>query len=98
MLAHALVAALLTEFLRRRCGLSLGALAAGALFAIHAANSESVACSYGLKEVLSGLFPFAALFVYSGWDASRPRDRLVRLAVASLLLGAGVWSKESSIG
>jgi tetratricopeptide (TPR) repeat protein len=97
ILLHALLAALITEFLRRRCRLSIGALTAGALFAVHTANTESVACAYGLKEVLAALLPFSALFVYSGWTASRPGQRLLRLAAASLLLAAGLFSKESSL-
>ena len=97
ILLHALLAALMVEFLRRRCRLSMGALAAGALFAVHTANTESVACAYGLKEVLAALLPFSALFVYSGWTASRPAARLLRLATASLLLAGGLFSKESSL-
>lgn len=95
---HGVLALLIAEFLRRRCGLRLGALVAGALFAVHTANSEAVACAYGLKEVLAGLLPFSALFVYSGWSESRPIERLVRLGAASGLLAGGLLSKESSIG
>lgn len=98
ILLHALLAGLITDFLRRRCDLRTGALLAGALFAVHTANTEAAVCSYGLKEVLAGLLPFSALLVYSGWSASRPTGRILRLASASALLAAGLLSKESSVG
>src|SRR5262249_51586185 len=96
LLGHVLLASLLAWFLAARFALPRGALIAGGLFAVHTVHTEAVGTGYGLKEVLAGLFSFAALAVLTGWREDAPRERVVRLAGAGLLLFLAILSKESA--
>jgi tetratricopeptide (TPR) repeat protein len=69
VLLHACNAALLTAILRR---LKVpGAVLAGAIFALHPVQVESVAWITELKNTMSGVFYFAAALIYLRFDADR---------------------------
>ena len=59
-----------------------GALLAGLLFAVHPVHVESVAWITELKNTLSGIFYFGAVFIYLDFD----RDRQRRTYVTALML------------
>lgn len=61
-----------------------------AIFAIHPAHVESVAWVAERKDVLSGVFWFAAIGAYAAW-ARKPGAR--RYALVALLFAAGLMSK-----
>lgn len=84
VLLHALGATLLVAILRR---LKIpGALLAGAIFALHPVQVESVAWISELKNTLSGCFYLSALLFYLRFDQRRAR-RSYWLALGLFLLG-----------
>jgi tetratricopeptide (TPR) repeat protein len=93
---HVLLAGLLGWLLAARFSLPRGALAAGALFAVHTVHSEAVSTAYGLKEVLAALLAFGALVVLTGWREDAPWTRLFRVLGAGVLLALAILSKESA--
>jgi protein O-mannosyl-transferase len=85
------IAALLLWRLLVRLGLAEpAAWLAAAIFAIHPVQVESVAWVSERKNVLCGVFFFAALLVYFNGDAQRPRlpSRATYAAALALFLGA----------
>ena len=102
LLLHGLAAALFYLVARRllaaahprwRVGaLTLGAVLAALLFAVHPLRAESVAWITERRDVLAGVFFLAATLAYLGrWTpdgAPRPHDRLRYLAALVLFAGA----------
>ncbi|HEY2435054.1 MAG TPA: tetratricopeptide repeat protein [Vicinamibacterales bacterium] len=80
VILHGVSASLLVVFLRR---LEIrGALVAGAIFALHPVQAESVAWMTELKNTLSGVFYMAAALAYLRYDRQRdPRSYLVSLTL-----------------
>lgn len=70
------------------------ALMVGALFAVHPALAESVAWVSGRKDLLSGLFVFAALLQTVRY-AERPRA--LRLAGIALLTALAMYAKATAV-
>jgi tetratricopeptide (TPR) repeat protein len=66
-----------------------GALAAGALFAVHPIHTESVAWMAGRADVLATCFCLAALVVHRGRETSWPRS-----AVTGVLVACALGAKE----
>jgi Flp pilus assembly protein TadD len=85
LLLHAGAAVLLSRALAR-LGIE-GAWLAGAIFAVHPVHVESVAWVSERKNVLSGLFYFAAAVAFLAWRDTPPREAARRLKL-SILLGA----------
>ncbi len=84
VLLHALSATVLVAILRR---LKIpGALLAGAIFALHPVQVESVAWISELKNTLSGFFFLAAVLNYLPFDRTRERSSYL-LALALFALG-----------
>ncbi len=80
VILHGISAGLLVVLLRR---LQIpGALLAGAIFALHPVQAESVAWMTELKNTLSGVFYFAAALAYLRYD----RQRDARTYVVSVTL------------
>ncbi|MDE3165018.1 MAG: tetratricopeptide repeat protein, partial [Acidobacteriota bacterium] len=86
---HALSAFLIFVILRRLS--APGALLAGAIFALHPIEVESVAWMSELKNALSGVFYFAGLLVYLTFDRTR---RAKPYLVAALFLVCALLSKS----
>lgn len=85
LVLHALCALLVCALLRRLGLPPLGALAVAALWATHPLQVESVAWISERKNVLSGLFFFAAFYVYLRFSESPGfRDGLAVLALFAL--------------
>lgn len=94
LLLHALAGVLFVRLLLRLRLPALPAHVAGALFVVHPALAESVAWVSGRKEVLSGLFVFAALLA-TAQAAHRP-TALRFLAIA--LCGAlAMYAKATAV-
>ncbi|MBL9078907.1 MAG: hypothetical protein JNL08_15480 [Planctomycetes bacterium] len=94
LLLHALAATVLVRLcfaLTARRGLSL---AVGAVFAVHPALAESVAWVSGRKDVLSGLFVFAALLL-TVRQGERPRAW--RLAAIALCGALAMYAKATAV-
>ena len=88
ILLHCASALLLVRILRR---LEIpGALLAGAIFALHPMQAESVAWISELKNVLSGVFYFGSMLIYLKFDRTR---NLVSYSAALLLFLLGLFSK-----
>lgn len=87
--ANALLLWLLLRRLRVR-----GAWLAGALFALHPVNVQSVAWMTELKNVQSGLFYLLALHA---WVASRERGGRLTYAAALLSFALALLSKTSTV-
>jgi len=102
LLLHGLAAALFYLVARRLLAaahprwpvgaLTLGAVLAALLFAVHPLRAESVAWITERRDVLAGVFFLAATLAYLGrWTpdgAPRPHDRLCYLAALVLFAGA----------
>jgi len=85
---HCASALLLVGILRR---LEIpGAWLAGAIFALHPIQAESVAWISELKNVLSGVFYFGSMLIYLKFDRTR---NLVSYSAALLLFLLGLFSK-----
>ena len=73
-------------------GAALGAITAGALFAVHPIHTESVAWAAGRSDVLATGFLLAALLVHGGrrqsWSSS---------ALAGLCAAAALGAKETAV-
>jgi protein O-mannosyl-transferase len=89
ILLHACSALLLVTLLRR-LGIP-GAWLAGALFALHPVQVESVAWITELKNTLSGLFYLSAALAYLKFDSERKKKHY---AIALLLFFFGLLSKS----
>src|ERR1700722_12970723 len=88
ILLHCVSALLLVRILRR---LEIrGAWLAGAIFALHPIQAESVAWISELKNVLSGVFYFGSILIYLKFDRTR---NLVSYSAALLLFLLGLFSK-----
>jgi Flp pilus assembly protein TadD len=90
LLLHTLSAIVLLAVLVSMTGSTWRSAAVAALFAVHPLHVESVAWVAERKDVLSGLFFFAAVGTYS-WYAKRPSAS--RYAVIALLFVLGLLSK-----
>ncbi len=91
---HALAAVLVFVFLRVATGaLWLSAFVAG-FFALHPQRVESVAWIAERKDVLSGVFGFAALIAYVQWTRQPSRKRL---ALVLALFALGLLSKPTLV-
>ncbi len=91
---HATSAFLVTVILRR---LRVpGAMLAGAVFALHPVNVESVAWISELKNTLSGACYLGALLVYLRFDESRDR-RAYAIAVGLFVLALGSKTVTASL-
>ena len=88
ILLHSVSALLLVRILRR---LEIrGAWLAGAIFALHPIQAESVAWISELKNVLSGVFYFGSMLIYLKFDRTR---NPVSYTAALLLFLLGLFSK-----
>ncbi len=87
---HAGAALLFFVFLLRTSGRPIPSFFAAALFAWHPLRVESVAWVAERKDVLSGLFAFAALGAYASWSEHRGRGRYLGV---TLLLALGLMAK-----
>ena len=110
LLLHGLAAALLYLVARRLLAaarprwpdgaLTLGAVLAALLFAVHPLRAESVAWITERRDVLAGVFFLAATLVYLGrWTpdgAPRPHERL-RYLVALVLFAGALGSKVMTV-
>ncbi|HVN40437.1 MAG TPA: tetratricopeptide repeat protein [Myxococcota bacterium] len=88
---HALSAVLLFSGLARATGAPGRAAFAAAVFALHPQRVESVAWIAERKDVLSGVFFFAALCAYGRWTAAPSAARGAALLALALL---GLLSKS----
>jgi len=94
ILLHASSAFLVTVILRR---LAIpGAVVAGAIFALHPVNVESVAWISELKNTLSGFCYLAAFLAYIRFDQTRTK-RAYALAFAFFLLALGSKTVTASL-
>ncbi len=94
ILLHGAAATVLVRFLRA-LGAGTGvAHAAGALFLVHPALAESVAWVSGRKDLLSGLFTFAALWCVVRWCRRGGALPVVGAAVASAL---AMYAKPTAV-
>jgi len=91
---HAAAAFVLVRFVSALGAANWLALATGALFAVHPALAESVAWVSGRKDVLCGLFVFAAL-LQTVRQARRPHAwRLLGIALLGVL---AMYSKATAV-
>jgi Flp pilus assembly protein TadD len=99
VLLHALVSVLAFEIARVVLRSTLGAAAAGALFAVHPIHTEAVTSLVGRAELLAALFVLLCLLalVRAGQDGL-PRGRRALWLGASLgAFAAGLLCKESAL-
>ena len=94
LLLQALAAIVLARLLLRLGASAFVAHGAAALFAVHPALAESVAWVSGRKDVLSGLFVFAALHACVA-HAERPRP--ARLLLVALFAALAMYSKATAV-
>lgn len=94
LLLHAVAAVVLVRLLFALGAARVVAYGAGALFVVHPALAESVAWVSGRKDLLSGLFVFAALWLVVRW-CRRPRA----LTAIGLLLCAALamYAKATAV-
>jgi tetratricopeptide (TPR) repeat protein len=85
LLLHAANAVLLFLLLRRATGLTWPSLFAGALFALHPINVESVAWAAERKNVLSMFFFLLALHAYDRYARTGKRSSYIAVAVCFAL-------------
>jgi tetratricopeptide (TPR) repeat protein len=83
---HALGVLLLFSFLLRSTGMPERSALVAALFALHPLRVESVAWIAERKDVLSGVFFFAALHAYASW-VRRPSRARYAAVLAAFALG-----------
>ena len=94
LLAHALANVVVFLILRRAVARDWPACAGAVLFAVHPIQVETVAWASGLKDVLAGLFAFAAVHQYLLHADGRVRWPHYLLGSAALVLG--MLSKPSA--
>ncbi|MCA8954400.1 MAG: glycosyltransferase family 39 protein, partial [Planctomycetes bacterium] len=94
LLLQASVAVLFARLLLRLGVGSVAAHLAGALFAVHPALAESVSWVSGQKELLAGLFVFAALHATVGFAQ---RGGAWRLPLALLAAALAMYSKATAV-
>jgi protein O-mannosyl-transferase len=93
-LLHGLAAFVLVRLLLRLGASRAVAHVAGALFAVHPALAESVAWVSGRKDLLSGLFVFAALHQTVAFAKAPRRWRALGVAVLAAL---AMYSKATAV-
>ncbi|MBL6764668.1 MAG: tetratricopeptide repeat protein [Verrucomicrobiae bacterium] len=94
VLIHALAAGMLFSFLRQMTGRLGGSFMVAALFAWHPLHVESVAWIAERKDVLCGLFWFAALYFYARYARTGGAGNYAGLLIAFV---AGLMSKPMII-
>lgn len=98
VLLHACVAVLVLALARRLLDDDIAAFAAGALFAVHPVNVESVAWVAGRTDILCALFSLATALVWllgAGLPATRARATMV--VCSGMLFVVACLSKEAAI-
>lgn len=94
LLLHGLAGTLLVRLLLRLAVPGVAAHVAGALFVLHPALAESVAWVSGRKDVLSGLFVFAALLRTTTFAARPSAGGALGLAALAAL---AMYSKPTAV-
>jgi protein O-mannosyl-transferase len=97
--AHWLAACVVLEILRRLQISNWAALAGAVIFAIHPIQTEAVAWATAMKDLLSGLLGFLAIWRYLVALQSPPGDRRRRrnLLLATICFVGALLSKPSTV-
>lgn len=98
ILVHLLAVWVVYQILLRLIGKPWPAFAGAALFAIHPLQVEAVAWATGMKDVLSGLLSFVAIWQYLEFAyADEPRGRRRHYILASIAFAFALLAKPSAV-